>query len=208
MSLGWLSESTLLPKKRKEIEGVTANTMVELKALIYEQQTKAKKLKKTPKTEFGSLGGKNKGVEDRIQRDISELKKDKPLDSYENMKRKAEIYQKMMKGEMDESEDNLIDFQRKKEEEEVNKDKVGFDILFGKELVSNDMKKEVERKNWEKLIQIETEIEDQKNIETKNIEKLSSLTSQAREKVKKIRNEKKNKVQQRILKLKAQKGLK
>jgi hypothetical protein len=40
MSLGWLSESTILPKRAKRIEGVTTNTLVNLKAALYDSQAK------------------------------------------------------------------------------------------------------------------------------------------------------------------------
>lgn len=44
-SLGWLTESTVMPKKHKAIEGVGASSIVELKAQLYRTQEEARKAK-------------------------------------------------------------------------------------------------------------------------------------------------------------------
>jgi hypothetical protein len=44
-SLGWLAESTVMPKKHKAIEGVGAASIVELKAQLYRTQEEARKSK-------------------------------------------------------------------------------------------------------------------------------------------------------------------
>lgn len=44
-SLGWLTESTLMPRKHKAIEGVGASSIVELKAQLYRTQEEARKAK-------------------------------------------------------------------------------------------------------------------------------------------------------------------
>lgn len=44
-SLGWLTESTVMPKKHKAIEGVGAASIVELKAQLYRTQEEARKVK-------------------------------------------------------------------------------------------------------------------------------------------------------------------
>ena len=37
-SLGWLAQSAVQPKKRREIEGVSASSIVDLKAQLYRTQ--------------------------------------------------------------------------------------------------------------------------------------------------------------------------
>ncbi|OAY65399.1 Uncharacterized protein ACMD2_05105 [Ananas comosus] len=44
-SLGWLTESAVMPKKHKAIEGVGASSIVELKAQLYRTQEEARKAK-------------------------------------------------------------------------------------------------------------------------------------------------------------------
>lgn len=44
-SLGWLTESSIMPKKHRAIEGVGASSILELKAELYKSQEEAKKSK-------------------------------------------------------------------------------------------------------------------------------------------------------------------
>lgn len=46
-SLGWLTESTVMPKKHKAIEGVGASSILELKAQLYRSQQEAKSTKQS-----------------------------------------------------------------------------------------------------------------------------------------------------------------
>lgn len=46
-SLGWLTESSILPKKHRTIEGVGASSILELKAQLYKSQEEAKVSKQT-----------------------------------------------------------------------------------------------------------------------------------------------------------------
>ena len=43
MSLGWNTESALLPSKSKDIKNVTGDSMMGLKAVIYKQELKMSK---------------------------------------------------------------------------------------------------------------------------------------------------------------------
>lgn len=45
-SLGWLTESTIMPKKIRPIEGVGASSILELKAQLYKSQEEAKRVAK------------------------------------------------------------------------------------------------------------------------------------------------------------------
>ena len=42
MSLGWLSESALMPKRPKEIEDVSKASMVEMRAALYQSESAAR----------------------------------------------------------------------------------------------------------------------------------------------------------------------
>lgn len=47
-SLGWLTESTIMPRKHREIEGVGASSILELKAQLYMSQEESKRHPKEP----------------------------------------------------------------------------------------------------------------------------------------------------------------
>lgn len=77
-SLGWLTESTIMPKKHKSIEGVGASSIFELKAELYKSQEESKKSKelsaidnvdyhraKKKITHKDSFSRKNSGVDAR-----------------------------------------------------------------------------------------------------------------------------------------------
>lgn len=53
-SLGWLTESTIMPKKHRAIAGVGASSILELKAQLYRSQEESKKSKELagPDVEF------------------------------------------------------------------------------------------------------------------------------------------------------------
>jgi len=76
-SLGWLTESSIMPKRHKAIEGVGASSILELKAELYKSQEESKKSKelsgsdveyhraKRKITPNDSFSRKNTGVEAR-----------------------------------------------------------------------------------------------------------------------------------------------
>ena len=76
-SLGWLTESSIMPKKHKAIAGVGASSIMELKAHLYKSQEESKKTKELagPDVEFHRakkkitpkdlLSSHNSGVEAR-----------------------------------------------------------------------------------------------------------------------------------------------
>lgn len=47
-SLGWLTESTIMPRKHRPIEGVGASSILELKAQLYRSQEESKRNPKDP----------------------------------------------------------------------------------------------------------------------------------------------------------------
>lgn len=79
-SLGWLTESSIMPKKHKAIAGVGASSIMELKAHLYKSQEESKKSKELagPGVEFHRakkkitpkdlLSSHNSGVEARARK--------------------------------------------------------------------------------------------------------------------------------------------
>ncbi|XP_057747723.1 uncharacterized protein At4g18257-like [Arachis stenosperma] len=128
-SLGWLTESSIMPKKHRAIEGVGASSMMELKAELYKSQEDSKKSRELagPDAEYqrakskiapkDSFSAKNSGVEARDHKDKLELKavNDGSV-SYAALERKAELYEKLVRGELSDEEDQekyCVDFFRK-----------------------------------------------------------------------------------------------
>ncbi|XP_049934906.1 uncharacterized protein At4g18257-like isoform X2 [Nymphaea colorata] len=124
-SLGWLTESAVMPKKQKVIEGVGASSILELKAQLYKTQEEARKAKESASdAEFHRakkrivpndvFSRKNSGVESRATRDKLELKAvEDGSASYAALERKAELYEKLSRGDLpdeEESEKYCVDF--------------------------------------------------------------------------------------------------
>ncbi|XP_065878668.1 uncharacterized protein At4g18257-like [Euphorbia lathyris] len=126
-SLGWLTESSILPKKHRAIEGVGASSILELKAQLYKSQEEAKQSSassdvnyhraKKKITPYNPLTAKNSGVESRDLKDKLELKAIKDgSNSYAALEKKAELYDKLVRGELSDEEDKekyCVDFFRK-----------------------------------------------------------------------------------------------
>ncbi|KAJ0018992.1 hypothetical protein Pint_10008 [Pistacia integerrima] len=133
-SLGWLTESSIMPKKQRSIEGVGPSSILELKAQLYKSQEESKKSKelngpdvafhraKKKITSRDSFSSRNSGVEARSLKDKLELKAVKDGSaSYAALERKAELYEKLVKGELSDEEDKekyCVDFFRKGMEQE------------------------------------------------------------------------------------------
>eukprot|EP00252_Welwitschia_mirabilis_P019197 TRINITY_DN4383_c0_g1_i2.p1 TRINITY_DN4383_c0_g1~~TRINITY_DN4383_c0_g1_i2.p1 ORF type:complete len:205 (+),score=54.71 TRINITY_DN4383_c0_g1_i2:98-712(+) len=129
-SLGWLTESAVMPKKQKAIEGVGVASLVELKAQLYRSQEEAKqRIDKDDDAQFHRATARksskktdpflaqNSGVQQRDHRDKLELKavNDGSV-SYAALEKKAEIYSKLVRGEIpdeEEKEKYCVDFFRK-----------------------------------------------------------------------------------------------
>lgn len=82
-SLGWLTESTIMPKKHRAIAGVGASSIMELKAQLYQSQEDSKKSKDLagPDIEFhrakkkitahDAFSAKNSGVDTRAHKYVT-----------------------------------------------------------------------------------------------------------------------------------------
>lgn len=128
-SLGWLTESTVMPKKHKAIEGVGAASILDLKAQLYRTQEEARNstAADAASSEFrrakkrsgpaDPLGTKNSGVDARAHKDKLELKAVKDGSAcYSALEKKAELYEKLSRGELPDEEDQekyCVDFFQK-----------------------------------------------------------------------------------------------
>ncbi|XAR72453.1 hypothetical protein NMG60_11019093 [Bertholletia excelsa] len=130
-SLGWLTESSIMPKKHRAIAGVGASSILELKAELYKSQEESKRSKELSHSsdQIGyqrakkkiaprdPLALKNSGVEARALKDKLELKAvNDGSASYAALEKKAELYDKLVKGELSDEEDKekyCVDFFRK-----------------------------------------------------------------------------------------------
>ncbi|KAI4298252.1 hypothetical protein L6164_031832 [Bauhinia variegata] len=59
-SLGWLTESSIMPKKHRAISGVGASSIMELKAQLYQSQEESKKSRELVGTEVEYQRAKKK----------------------------------------------------------------------------------------------------------------------------------------------------
>ncbi|GAA0142942.1 hypothetical protein LIER_03734 [Lithospermum erythrorhizon] len=146
-SLGWLTESTIMPKKQKSIEGVGPSSILELNAQLYKSQEEAKRLPKEPHrlqvhrakhkvSAHDAYSASNSGVASRAQKDKLEMKAVKDgAASYAALEKKAELYEKLMRGEISDEEENekyCVDFFRKGVEMEETQQPQGHDTSNAK----------------------------------------------------------------------------
>ncbi|KAK0578594.1 hypothetical protein LWI29_012979 [Acer saccharum] len=157
-SLGWLTESSIMPKKQRLIEGVGPSSILELKAQVYKSQEETKKSKELggADVEFhrakkkmaprDSFSAKNSGVDARAYKDKLELKavQDGSV-SRAALERKAELYDKLVRGELSDEEENekyCVDFFQKGLDKEEAQQPQGrddsADVLAGDEDSKND----------------------------------------------------------------------
>ncbi|KAI3827070.1 hypothetical protein L1987_01133 [Smallanthus sonchifolius] len=123
-SLGWLTESSIMPKKHRAIAGVGPSSILELKAQLYKSQEEAKSSNSNDQLEFhrakkkitpnDPFADKNSGVDARSHKDKLEMKAEKDgTASYAALEKKAELYEKLARGEVSDEEDKekyCVDF--------------------------------------------------------------------------------------------------
>eukprot|EP00850_Spirogloea_muscicola_P019745 SM000198S05316 [mRNA] locus=s198:204581:205851:+ [translate_table: standard] len=122
--MGWLTESSVMPKRKRLIEGVGAASALELRAQLYQSQEDARRRaadggaddddqRRRTRTPYA---GKNPGVEARAHRDRLQLKPTDGSNVYAALERKAALYEKLQRGEApdeEEKEKYSVDFLRK-----------------------------------------------------------------------------------------------
>jgi hypothetical protein len=136
-------------KKRKDIEGVSASSMLELKAELYEREQLVKRQKSLAPADAKASKGKapldarNRGVEARAARDLahSQAETDVLANSAAQLARKAAMYAQMQRSASSSAarsaEHDLVDWQQK-----------AYD-WSGTQLQSADTRREQERLRWE-----------------------------------------------------------
>ncbi|KAI6705852.1 hypothetical protein NL676_008814 [Syzygium grande] len=156
-SLGWLTESSIMPRKRRAIAGVGASSILELKAQLYRSQEESKQSKDLSSGGGGdasyhrakiiapapdSFARKNSGVDARAHKDKLELKAiNDGSKSYEALERKAALYDKLVKGELSDEEDQekyCVDFFRKNLEQDESHQPQGHDMPSSEVLEDGD----------------------------------------------------------------------
>ncbi|XP_030553771.1 uncharacterized protein At4g18257-like isoform X1 [Rhodamnia argentea] len=154
-SLGWLTESSIMPKKHRAIAGVGASSIMELKAQLYRSQEESKQSKdlsggsdasyhraKITDPTPDSFSRKNSGVEARAHKDKLELKAiNDGSKSYEALEKKAALYDKLVKGELSDEEDQekyCVDFFRKNLEHDDSQQPQGHDMPSSEVLEDRD----------------------------------------------------------------------
>ncbi|EFN53927.1 hypothetical protein CHLNCDRAFT_58391 [Chlorella variabilis] len=167
-SLGWLASSGVQPRKRREIEGVGAASLMALQAqvakaqqeasLVREGKLDAEELRARRKGSMATLlERKNAGVGDRDQRDRLALKTttDRLSESRAALEKKAALYDRLARGEVDDEDDKYeVDFLMKGtgggawRQPELDTTGLAVHTQTGG-LVSGDMARERERRSWE-----------------------------------------------------------
>eukprot|EP00192_Tetraselmis_astigmatica_P018698 CAMPEP_0117680550 /NCGR_PEP_ID=MMETSP0804-20121206/18422_1 /TAXON_ID=1074897 /ORGANISM="Tetraselmis astigmatica, Strain CCMP880" /LENGTH=254 /DNA_ID=CAMNT_0005490075 /DNA_START=327 /DNA_END=1092 /DNA_ORIENTATION=+ len=127
-SLGWLAQSSVQPRKRRDIEGVSASSIVDLKAQLYRTQEEARlraegvlgpndsSTRRKAGYDVTQYNKKNSGVEERSKRDEDAVQraKDRVGECYAALERKAKLYEQIVRGEApDQEEVYNVDFLQK-----------------------------------------------------------------------------------------------
>lgn len=161
MSLGWLTESSLMPKRAKEIEHVSKASMVDLRAQLYRSEetlkqsdgtaaAAAEQERRRRERRTDVLGaGRNRGVESRAGTDDAH-EAGMAQRAEESMQRKVEAYEAMARGDCAESSNSLVDFEMKQLRAPPPRNAPGPPGPPGPpSLLSADMAREAERVRWE-----------------------------------------------------------
>ncbi|EFJ51105.1 hypothetical protein VOLCADRAFT_88415 [Volvox carteri f. nagariensis] len=199
-NLGWLASSGALPRKKQDIEGVSGSSILELQAQLYRAQENAKLRSsgvELPDRRTSGLNvaalmkGRNAGVEERDKKDRLEVKStaDRIGECYAALERKAQLYEKLARGEVEDDEDQYeVDFLRKGEEGPSGRSRSDGPLDSMLEAVSGsggmlsaDMQRERDRRAWEREQDQALADEEAEARRRKQKEELLSLGQQTRE---------------------------
>mmetsp|Transcript_28534 Transcript_28534/g.46650 ORF Transcript_28534/g.46650 Transcript_28534/m.46650 type:complete len:282 (-) Transcript_28534:10-855(-) len=117
MSLGWLTESSLIPKDPKPIQGVGRASLIGLQAAVYDREQRGPALTAKRRRKLAEAV-KNEGVDSRGAKDERECAAaEVTLElSSAKLKEKARRYEAMMAGKEAPCKDLLVDFAGKERE--------------------------------------------------------------------------------------------
>ncbi|KAL2653091.1 hypothetical protein R1flu_021219 [Riccia fluitans] len=198
-SLGWLTESSVMPKKQRAIAGVGASSIVELRAELYKTQEDVKKAKDggvdldtlRSRKKIGVTDRKNSGVEERAARDALHLKGvEDGSNTYAALEKKAELYEKLAKGEVsdEEAEKYNVDFFRKGllEDERLEMDATASGEPLREDRGASEVQEQWLQRGWVRdgasgLTQDHKQIIREVNLETKEAREKTSTLKQQRQ---------------------------
>lgn len=120
MSLGWLTESSLIPKEPKPIKGVGTASLLQLQAAVYERERRGSAAAQAAKRRRGALdlkGSQNQGVEARAAKDKewADMARGEGAAAAAAMRSKVERYEAMVAGQASGGGEALVDFSRKRD---------------------------------------------------------------------------------------------
>ena len=158
---GARAQSSLMPKRAKEIEHVSKASMVDLRAQLYRSEetlkqsdgtaaAAAEQERRRRERRTDVLGaGRNRGVESRAGTDDAH-EAGMAQRAEESMQRKVEAYEAMARGDCAESSNSLVDFEMKQLRAPPPRNAPGPPGPPGPpSLLSADMAREAERVRWE-----------------------------------------------------------
>ncbi|EME32657.1 hypothetical protein Gasu2_42750 [Galdieria sulphuraria] len=107
--LGWLTGSSVLPKKRHYINKVSGRSLFGLRAALYkeEEASKFRWKRRTRRRKWDET--KNPGVEQRAAKDINAM----AVDVTNSLEKKAALYEQLCEAGVDEESEYMVDFQHK-----------------------------------------------------------------------------------------------
>ncbi|KAK2080037.1 hypothetical protein QBZ16_002433 [Prototheca wickerhamii] len=192
-SLGWLTQSAVQPRKRKEIQGVSATSLLPLRSQLAAEQQKAAAVRsgELDRTELRAqqrkrlgLGNRaNAGVAARDARDRASIQTEQSrlADSAAALERKAALYDRLASGQESAPEGQYdVDFELKPAPDSLGQ-AAG---ARGGGLVSEDMRAERARQDWEDEVEAnrrqELDREDRRHQRREAIAELERETEDAR----------------------------
>eukprot|EP01062_Namystynia_karyoxenos_P015423 TRINITY_DN15592_c0_g1_i1.p1 TRINITY_DN15592_c0_g1~~TRINITY_DN15592_c0_g1_i1.p1 ORF type:complete len:268 (+),score=75.53 TRINITY_DN15592_c0_g1_i1:90-893(+) len=132
MSLGWLAESTILPRRSQIIEGVSRHTMVQMRAELSRHLLQGPASAASGTAAAGAAGSskglaellRNPGIDRRMRRDLEEVAESQDVEG--RLKEKAALYEKLRRaaaglGDVPATagSDALVDFEQKAAEDSL-----------------------------------------------------------------------------------------
>eukprot|EP00435_Cladocopium_sp_Y103_P055577 s471_g18.t1 len=116
MSLGWLTESSLIPKEPKEIGGVSTSSLLNLQAVVYDREQRGNVPSAKRRKAVAEAKARNDGVDARNARDQQQQDaKERPDLVRTRLEEKAKRYEALASGAAGTDKDEpLVDFDRKR----------------------------------------------------------------------------------------------
>eukprot|EP00913_Durusdinium_trenchii_P002048 g1891.t1 len=116
MSLGWLTESSLIPKEPKQIGGVSTSSLLNLQAVVYDREQRGNVPSAKRRKAAAEAKARNDGVDARNARDQQQqTAEDKPDLVRACLEEKARRYEALAAGSAStEKDEPLVDFHRKR----------------------------------------------------------------------------------------------